>query len=65
MKQLKFFGGCLHVYEDEKLIMKTRGNPSKVNGAPFLSEQEALDWYNANYPEQKEELPENLNEETI
>ena len=64
MKELKFINGSLYVYEDGKLIMKTRGNPTKMNQTPFVSDEEAFTWYEDNYS-QEEILPENLNEENI
>lgn len=48
--ELKLIGGCLHVYEAETLIIKTKGNPTK-NNELFNSLEEAQAWYATTIPE--------------
>lgn len=61
MRNLEFKDGSLYVYEDERLIIKTRGNPQ--TSEPFLSEEEAFSWYSLTIQEQEIQTEEVLNEE--
>lgn len=63
MKRLELIDGCLHVYEGDRLIMKTRGNPSKANQL-FNSLEEAETWLATVTPSEPEILEEEATDET-
>ena len=49
MIRFELVEGSLHIFENDILIMTTRGNPTKINQS-FNSLEEAIEWYQTIVP---------------
>lgn len=49
MTRFELVEGSLHIFENDILIMTTRGNPTKINQS-FNSLEEAIEWYRTIVP---------------